>query len=468
MARLATLINVPMDNLKIETFFFAVPNRLLWQDWKRFQGEQDNPTDSTDYLVPAFTVGDGAEVVEGSIGDYFGLPTNQQEYRCNALHFRAYNLIWNEWFRDQNLQDSIVVPNEQGDSINNYSLLRRGKRHDYFTSCLPWPQKGESVDLPLGISAPVVPGPSGTYGFGQPSVDSSDLTNVDINALDDGTLDIGDPAAQDTITWNDPALVADLTEASAATINQLRQAFAIQKLLERDARGGTRYIEMIKAHFGVTSPDSRQQRPEYLGGGSSPVMFHTTPQTSKTDVSGPDESPQANLASYGTASFTNHGFTYSATEHCVIIGLVNVRADLTYQQGLERMWSRQTRYDYFMPALQHLGEQEVLSKEIYVDGSPEDGDVFGYQERYAEYRYKPSRITGLFRSSASASLDSWHLAQEFENRPVLNQEFIQDDPPIDRIIAVADEPHLIADFYFKMTHARPMPIYGVPGMIDRF
>jgi hypothetical protein len=256
------------------------------------------------------------------------------------------------------------------------------------------------------------------------------------------------------------AIYADLTSATAATINQLREAFQVQKLYERDARGGTRYTEIIKSHFGVTSPDARLQRPEYLGGGSQLININPIAQTSSTDAT----TPQGNLAAMGTVGISGHGFTKSFTEHCVLIGLANIRADLTYQQGLNRMWSRQTRFDYYYPALAHLGEQAVLSKEIYADGTANDDDVFGYQERFAEYRYKPSQITGQFRSTYATSLDAWHLSQEFSSRPTLNETFIEDNPPFDRVIAVPSEPHLIFDSYFDLKCARPMPTYSVPAI----
>jgi len=259
-------------------------------------------------------------------------------------------------------------------------------------------------------------------------------------------------------------LQADLTNASAATINSLRQAFQIQKIYERDARGGSRYTEIIKSHFGVTSPDARLQRPEYLGGGSTRVNISTVPQTSETSGT----SPQGNLAAFGTALASGHGFNMSFTEHCVIIGIASVRADLTYQQGLDRMFSRSTRFDFFWPALAHIGEQAVLNKEIYAQGTAADDDVFGYQERYAEYRYKPSKITGIMRSTAAGSLDSWHLSQEFGSLPVLDSTFIVEDPPVDRVIAVASEPHFIMDGFFQLRCARPMPVYSVPGLIDHF
>jgi len=463
LARLATPIFPIMDNMFMDTFFFAVPYRLLWDNWQRFNGEQDNPTDSTDFVIPTIQAPPAGYAAE-TLADYMGIPTGADDLIHNAMHMRAYNLIWNEWFRDENLQDSIA--NNKGDGPDletDYRLKRRGKRHDYFISSLPFPQKGDSIDLPLGTRAPI-------------STDADIGNNISVQATQDNDNDHVLTGNQPTVLLDAAAggiasqMYTDLSQATAATINQLRQAFQIQKMLERDARGGTRYTEIIKAHFGVTSPDSRLQRPEYLGGGSTPVMINPVAQTSETDPSGPDASPQANLAAIGTAQIMGHGFTKSFTEHCILIGMVSVRADLTYQQGLNRMWSRQTRFDYYWPALSHIGEQAVLNKEIFAQGGAgiQDAEVFGYQERFAEYRYKPSLITGKFRSLAVDSLDAWHLAQDFQTLPVLDNDFIEENPPVDRIIAVPDQPHFLFDSYIKMRTARPMPLYGVPGLIDHF
>lgn len=464
-ARLATPLKPIMDNAYFNTFFFFVPNRLIWDHWEEFNGEQKNPGDTTDYLIPQVVAPAGGWP-SGSIADYFGLPLGVSGLKSSALWFRAYNLVWNEWFRDENLQDRVNVPfGDTDDAATNYSLLRRGKRHDYFTSCLPWPQKGESVTIPLGGNAPVISSGAGqpTFtvgGYGTPRPLNS-LAGQGSVMWQNGT----NATVSNAAVWNNPALEADLSEATAATINDLRQAFAIQRLYERDARGGTRYTEVIRAHFGVISPDARLQRPEYLGGGQSPVLISQVPQTQASEGA---TTPQGNLAAFGTASMNGHGFSKSFTEHGVIIGMVCVRADLTYQQGVDRMFSRRTRFDYYWPALSHIGEQAVLSKEIWSDGTAADETVFGYQERYAEYRYKQSKITGKLRSDDPQSLDIWHLSQDFASRPSLNDVFIQEDPPFDRIIAVPSEPQFIADFYFKLRCARPMPVYGVPGLIDHF
>ena len=450
--RLATPLYPLMDNAYVETFFFFVPNRLIWDNWEKFNGAQDDPGDSTDYLVPQIT---GATVAENSLFDYMGLPTQVAGIDFNNLHGRAYALIWNEWFRDENLQDSLTVPKGDGpDTYTDFTLQKRGKRHDYFTSALPWPQKGDAVTLPLGTQAPVA---VATPSDNEVGVLTASTTNINkIYAA--GTYA---SISQSQISTN--PLYADLSDATAATINELREAFQIQRLYERDARGGTRYTEILQSHFGVTSPDARLQRPEYLGGQKTELQMQPIPQTSSTDST----SPQGNLSAIGTLQ-SRGGFSKSFVEHGVLIGMACVFADLTYQQGMNRMWSRRDRWDFYWPSLAHIGEQAVLNQEIYAQGTSADTQTFGYQERYAEYRYKPSQLTGKMRSNATGSLDVWHLAQDFTALPALNSSFIEENPPIDRVIAVTDEPQMIWDWYFDLKTTRPMPVYSVPGLIDHF
>lgn len=501
-ARLATPIVPFMDNVYLETFFFFVPNRLLWDHWQAFNGEKINPNDSTDYLVPQATATNAQNL---SLWDYMGLPTNvANKLSVSALPFRAYYRIWNEWFRDENLQDSDTVglqTNDETLDVSSLMPLRRGKRHDYFTSCLPWPQKGPGVEISIGGSADVsissATGPftlqtqadisvkQGTASYNIPKGSSfSPLYDFSANASSYGISGFvkastsssslgsissggrGEELQVRSVDFVIPELqgTANLATATPISINDLRQAFQVQRLYERDARGGTRYTEILRSHFGVVSPDARLQRPEYLGGSSTRININPVQQTSGTT----DTSPQGNLAAFGVAGDVFHGFSKSFVEHGIIIGLVNVRADLTYQQGVPRMWSRKGRFDYYWPALAHLGEQAVLNKEIFAQGSAEDDKVFGYQERWAEYRYFPGQITGKFRSTDPQSLDVWHLAQKFDTLPTLSKQFIEDNPPIERVVAVQDEPQFLLDSYIRLKCARPMPVYSVPGLVDHF
>lgn len=512
-ARLATPVKPIMDNIYLDWFFFFVPNRLVWEHWQNFCFEQEDPDDSTDYVIPTVSAtGNSENAYIGSLWDYFGLPVNTSGNisGISALPFRGVYLIWNEWFRDENFQKSVKI--QKGDTNEVLNSARaaeqpswvftsgtnivpglacppRGKRHDYFTSALPWTQKGPGVSIGLaGTAALVDPSPVTGYFVAQSNADLGAAQLSKDGGVHDvwtgnGTLQyqggysvsiaghsvngsgVSVVAAKPGSSWLSKDTYADLDSSSIFTINSLRTAFQMQKFYERLARGGSRYTEVLRSFFGVVSPDARLQRPEFLGSFTKMVNVNPIAQTSATN----DTSPQGNLSAYGVTAAKFHGFTKSFVEHGYIIGFVCARADLTYQQGINKMWLRSTVYDFYWPTFAHLGEQAIELREIYAQGVEADTDVFGYQERYAEYRYKPSQITGKFRSSVTGgTLDKWHLSQFFKNAPTLNEEFIVEKPPIERIVAVTSEPQFLLDIGFRYTTVRPMPMFGTPGLVDHF
>jgi len=468
LVRLATPLFPTMDNLHLSSFWFFVPNRLTWQNWQKFMGEQDNPADSTDFIVPQLTSSTDHPI--GGMGDYFGVPTGITNLSVGALPFRAYNKIYNDWFRDENLQDSVILETDDGPDgsvVTKYAIKKRGKRKNYLTSSLPWPQKGPGVEIPIGTTAPIMGiGKTASATWNQADTDAIETGDETVSypnwiaGNDPGILFRGDSA----LTTAGPSIYADLSEATGATINDWREAFQMQKLQERDARGGTRYTEILKSHFQVISPDQRLQRAELLSTGQSPIQMNAVPQTTPGT-----ETPQGNLAAFGQGIINRHGFTKSFVEHGYVIGLINVRADLNFQQKLDRHWSRRTKYDFYWPALQALGEQPVYQKEIFADGTAQDNNIWGYQERWAEYRSSLGHITNVMRSAATEPLDAWHYALDFGvTPPALNATFIEDAPPVARSLAVTDEPEFIMDSWIDIKAARPMPVYSVPGYIDHF
>lgn len=457
--RIATPLKPIMDNIYVDVHFFSVPNRLLWDNWIYFMGEQVDVTLNDSYLVPTITSTASTGYDEESIFDYFGLPTKVADFDHSALPLRAYNKIWNEWYRDEDIVGKVTEETGDSDVATNYSLQSRAKRKDYFTSARPFAQKGTAPNLLNQASAIDITSNGEIPQFEAESVQRNFVADATTN-----NLKLGGAGLSGTVNpiWGDETGLQMDASALGLTINEFRTYATIQQMLERDARGGTRYPELIFSHFNVVSPDARLQRPEYLGGCSTPLTMTPIPQQSETDAG----TPQGNLAAMGTFALSQNGFIKTFTEHETILGLLSVRADLNYQSGLNRMWSRQTRYDFYWPALEGLGEQAVLKKELNMDYDSQFwDDAFGYQERWSEYKYKPSQITGLYRSNATNSLDIWHLAQDFgTDIPQLAHGFIHENPPMDRVVAVPSEPKFLVDIYFNYKCARPMMTYSNPGL----
>lgn len=470
--RMSTPVFPLMDSQRLDTHWFFVPNRLVWSNWRQMMGQQANPTDSIDFTVPIIVAGGGMTV--GSTYDHMGLVVSGQftaPYEFNALPLRGYHLIYNEWFRDQNLQNSVAVPTGDGpDTSGTYQqLLRRAKSHDYFTSCLPWPQKFTAPTVPLLGSAPIRGIGIDLNTWGPPAIGAFAVNETTGSPTYTNGFTIPSAGAaliMDSDGVNRPAIYADLSLATGVNINQMRQAWMVQTLLERDARGGTRYTELVKSHFGVTSPDARQQRPEYIGGGSTPIFSTPVAQTAPTEDTG------VGVLGAATSAVGTHTASYAATEHGFIIALASIKSELTYQQGVHRMWWRRSRLDYYWPALAQLGEQAVLRREIYCTGVfGDDNTVFGYQERFHEYRTRVSTTAGLFRSTSTGNIDEWHLAQQFTSPPTLGPTFIGDNPPMSRVLAAGDlavGQQFLADFQFNRTAVRPIPVFGTPATLGRF
>lgn len=504
VVRMPSLITPPMDNIYLDTYFFFVPNRLVWDHWREFNGENTQSAwlPTVEYEVPQLTSPAETGWTVGTLADYMGIPIGVPNLSVNALPFRAYSLIMNEWFRDENLTDPLVTPTDDatvaGVNTGNYIEdvakgglpFKAAKYHDYFTSALPSPQKGPDVTIPVGTAGPypVVTGteshsvgefpaslswldrnsgvfpsvPSGYtlgLGFNKSNTTTASSSSTGLSSVDQPSATVGFDMVPSNL-W-----AIDSGTAAVATINQLRMAFQIQKLYEKDARGGTRYIEILKAHFGVTSPDARLQRPEYLGGNRIPIHVSQIVQQSQTT----DQSPQGNPVGLSLTSDTHSDFRKSFVEHGFVLGLMVARYDHTYQQGIERFWSRKERFDYYWPVFANIGEQAIKNKEIYAQGTEQDDEVFGYQEAWADYRYKPSRTAGYMRSTAPQPLDSWHFGDLYDTLPSLSDEWIREDGSvIDRVIAVSSQitHQFFADIYVSCRATRPMPVYSIPGLID--
>ncbi len=493
VVRMQTLLTPMMDNVYLDTYYFFVPNRLVWKHWKEFNGENTESAwiPETTYEVPQITSPSGTGWAVGTIADYFGIPTGVPNLSVNALPFRGYALIMNEWFRDENLSDPLVVPDDDATvaGVNTGTFVSdvakggkpyiAAKYHDYFTSCLPSPQKGPDVTIPVGQTTnyPVMAMVDNVPGYNRntaiPMVGRGQESNKPlamIYASPDSSLDlyaaVGNTSDRTAFSPSNLWAIND-GSVSAATINQLRLAFQIQKLYERDARGGSRYIEILKSHFGVTSPDARMQRPEYLGGNRVPINVNQVIQQSGTGSG--SATPQGTVVGMSQTTDSHSDFIKSFTEHGFIIGVMVARYDHTYQQGLDRLWSRKDRFDYYWPVFANIGEQAVKNKEIYAQGNAEDDQVFGYQEAWADYRYKPNRVTGEMRSSYAQSLDVWHLADDYSKRPSLSDSWIREDKSnIDRVLAVQSSVsnQFFADIYVQNRATRPMPVYSIPGLID--
>lgn len=506
VVRLQTLLTPVMDNIYLDTYFFFVPNRLTWTHWKEFNGENTESAwiPTTEYNVPQITAPADSGWSVGTIADYFGIPTGVGGLSVSALPFRAYALIMNEWFRDQNLQDPLVIPLDDATvaGVNTDTFVTdvakggkpfiAAKYHDYFTSALPAPQKGPDVTIPVstGANLPVyalnewvdpagytLPSgnarpfalKNGTGGYFVSPSRSSDTQTLWYSRKGSGDAYFTEPDQFDNVNSLTPANLWAVNDGSvsAATINQLRLAFQIQKLYERDARGGTRYVEILKSHFGVTSPDARLQRPEYLGGNRVPITINQVIQQSGTGTG--SETPQGTVVGQSLTTDTHYDFTKSFTEHGFVIGVMVARYNHTYQQGLERMWSRKDRFDYYWPVFANIGEQAIKNKEIYAQGSEKDDEVFGYQEAWADYRYKPNRVTGEMRSQYAQSLDVWHLADDYTALPSLSDTWIREDKTnVDRVLAVQSSVsnQLFCDIFIQNKTTRPMPLYSIPGLID--